>query len=146
MYQKIGTVSNRTVCQLLDILIDAKWEVHNSEDTSHQASVCVKQLESVDEIVARWPIDTWYQMMFMRLGPGCKLYRHHDEGWGFHIPIETNKDAVSLSYENGISKDQRLEVGEIYCVDRSIEHESINYGKTNRTHLIVILKNYREAL
>lgn len=141
MYQEIGHISQDAVLQLRDILSDAKWEEHISDVTSHQAAPCSEQLQAVDEIVDRWPINTWHQLLFLRLKPGGKLYRHADEGFGFHIPVETNKDAVSVSYENGISKEKHLEVGKIYHVDRSLEHESFNNGDTDRTHLIILLNN-----
>jgi len=141
MYTEIGEVSAVTMSQLKGIL-DAvsKWETHVSDKTSHQAAICKEQAEDVDEIVARWPVDSWQQLLFLRLRPGGKLYRHHDNGFGFHIPVETNKDVVSLSFENGIRKEHHLQVGKIYHTDRSIEHQSFNNGKTSRTHLIVLLK------
>ena len=142
MYQEIGNISEATISQLRDILNNtAKWEEHVSDVTAHQAAPCTEQLQSVDEIVTRWPIYTWHHLLFLRLKPEGKLYRHSDDGYGFHIPVETNQHAVSLSYENGIKKEHHLEVGKIYSVDRSIEHESFNQGDTDRTHLIVLLNN-----
>ncbi len=142
MYKEIGQVTDETVSQLRGMLGKLKWEKHVSKVTLHEAAPCNKQAKKVDEIVACWPVDTWHQLLFLRLRPGGKLYRHHDsEGYGFHIPVETNEDCVSLTYENDIPEEQHLDLGKIYLVDRSIEHESFNRGDTDRTHLIVILKD-----
>jgi len=145
MYREIGEVSETTISELLSVISDVKWECHINDVTDHQAGICKEQLQSVDEIVDRWPIDTWHQMLFLRLGPGGKLYRHHDDGNGFHIPVETNDGAVSLMYPNGGKTVQHLDVGKIYSVDRSIEHESFNNGDTDRTHLIVLLKEQSDG-
>ncbi len=140
MYVEIGKVSDATISQLKNMVDNATWEHHVSDVTDHQAAVCKKQVQAVDEITARWPVDTWQQLLFLRLRPNGKLYRHADEGFGFNIPVETNDYSVSLTYPSGISKAQHLEVGTIYRVDRSIEHESYNTGETDRTHLIVLLQ------
>jgi len=146
MYKEIGQLSEATVLQLREFLDDAPWQVSVSDVTDHRAFSCMEQVKDVDEIVALWPIDTWDQLIFLRLPPGGKLYRHHDKGFGFHIPVETNKQCESLSYENNIRKVNHLEVGKIYHTDRSIEHESLNNGDTDRTHLIVMLKDTIEEL
>ncbi len=140
MYTAIGEVSKSTVTELRELLNDTKWEHHVNESTDHQASACMDQLQDIDEITNRWPVDTWHQALFLRLGPSGRLYRHSDTGFGFHIPIETNDDVVSLAFENDAPKEYRLEVGKIYHTDRTIEHESFNRGTTNRTHLIMLLK------
>ena len=140
MYTAIGQVTDKTVSELRLILNTLTWEHHVSDKTDHQAAPCDKQVQAVDEIVARWPVSTWDRLSFFRLKPGGKLYRHADEGYGFHIPVETNRRAVCTTYENGFAADQNLELGKIYSVDRSIDHAAANYGKTDRTHLIVLLK------
>ncbi|MCZ6775263.1 MAG: aspartyl/asparaginyl beta-hydroxylase domain-containing protein [Ignavibacteria bacterium] len=140
MYEEIGQVSEATISQLRTILSESTWEEHISDVTDHQAAPCNVQVQAVDEIVVRWPVDTWHQLLLLRLKPGGKLYRHADEGYGFHIPVETNRRAVCSTYENDFAVDQNLQVGKIYRVDRSIEHEAFNNGRTDRTHLIVILK------
>jgi hypothetical protein len=141
MYTEIGQVSEATIAELKTILDEvARWEHHISKVTDHQAAVCIEQCKTVAGLVDLWPVDTWSSMTFLRLGPGGKLYRHADDGFGFHIPVETNPAAVSLSFENGARAEQHLEVGKLYHVDRSIEHESFNDGETDRTHLIILLK------
>ncbi len=141
MYNEIADISAVTIAQLKGIVIEVPWEVHVSDVTAHEAAPCDHPLQSVPEIVDRWPIDTWQNLSFLRLRPGGKLYRHADSGFGFHIPVETNDDAVSLTYPDGIEMRQHLEVGKLYRVERSIEHESFNDGNTDRTHLIVLLKD-----
>ena len=141
MYTEIGQVSAATVTELQNILFEVtRWERHISDITDHQASICTEQCEALEDLVELWPIDSWHCLSFLRLGPGGKLYRHHDDGFGYHIPVETNNNAISMSYENGLRKEQHLQVGKLYHVDRSIEHESLNDGDTDRTHLIVLLK------
>ncbi len=144
MYTEVGTVSQSTISELRNILLEMtwwkRWEHHVSEVTDHQAAPCDEPLIAVSEIADRWPVDTWRNLSFLRLKPEGKLYRHHDDGFGFLVPVETNEHCISLSYENGVRKEQHLEVGKIYSVDRSIEHESFNNGETDRTHLIVLIK------
>jgi len=143
MYAEIGQISAATVTDLRNILLAVeRWEHHVSDITDHQASICTEQCQAIEELVALWPVDSWHCLSFLRLGPGGKLYRHHDDGFGFHIPVETNNQAMSISYENGVRKEQHLEVGKLYHVDRSLEHESLNDGVTDRTHLIVLLKEF----
>ena len=141
MYEEIGAVSEQTISQLRDILDgDLRWESHISDITNHQAVACLTEMKTVEGITDRWPIDTWDGLTLMRLPPGGKLYRHRDEGYGYHIPIETNWQCVCSTYENGLPLHQHLDVGKLYRVDRSIEHEAFNNGKSNRTHLIVLLR------
>jgi hypothetical protein len=105
--------------------------------------VDLKKLLDSKEWRWEWPIENWEQIVFMRLPAHTgKLYRHYDEGFGYTIPIETNEDCVSLSYENDAETEHYLEVGKIYLTDRSIEHEAFNSGKTDRTYLLVMLKEY----
>jgi len=144
MYTEIGQVSEATVADLRNILLEVtwwkRWEQHISDITNHHAFSCVEQIKKVKGIIAQWPVSTFNKATFLRLPPGGKLYRHHDEGIGYTIPIETNIDCVSMSYEDGTKKESHLDVGKIYYTNRAIEHESVNNGKTNRTHLIVMLK------
>lgn len=128
MYKEIGTVSEKVIAALRGLLKNAIWETHESEVTSHQASPC----ELPDELKSLGTRAT-----FIRLRAGGKLYRHSDEGFGYMIPIETNDDCLSLSYRDG-RREQHLEVGKVYHCDRTIEHESLNNGKTNRTHLVIV--------
>ncbi len=139
MYKYIGIISKTTVFQLKEIANKIeRWEIHDDDMTKHHAAGCMDLVKNVKGIIDLWPIDKCKLMTFLRLPPGGKLYRHYDDGIGYTIPIETNEWCVCLSY-NGKQKESRLEVGKIYLTDRSIEHESYNKGKTNRTHLLVRL-------
>jgi len=139
MYKEIGQVSKTTVNQLIRLLLNAQWECHISDITDHHAASCVEQVKKIKGLISHWQADTINKATLLRLPPGGKLYRHHDTGIGYTIPIETNEHCVSLSY-NGTKKESHLEVGKIYYTNRAIEHESFNNGETNRTHLIVMLK------
>ena len=129
MYDLVGVLSEETLAELQGMLPQAKWETHISEVTSHQAAPCEvpRELKPLGE-----------RASFLRLRAGDNLYRHHDTGFGYNIPIETNDQCLSLSYKDG-RLEQHLEVGKIYHCDRSIEHESLNNGKTNRTHLVIMI-------
>ena len=145
MYEAIGEVTAATVSELKDFLSDAKWEEHISDATHHHAANGTELVKSVDGITSIWPVTSWKALTFFRLVPGGKLYRHHDSGYGFHIPVETNNDCISMTYGNDVRKEQHLEVGTIYRIDRSLDHESFNNGETNRTHLIVMLKESEDG-
>jgi len=140
MYNEIGQVSKTTVNQLKKLLKNVQWEKHISDITDHHASSCAEQIKKIKGITDIWPADTFDKATFLRLPPGGNVYRHCDTGVGYTIPIETNGDCVSMSYEQDKKKQTHLNVGKIYYTDRSVEHESVNNGKTNRTHLLVILK------
>jgi hypothetical protein len=130
MYKEAGIISDDALAELQTTLCQVKWETHISKVTSHQAAPCPvlpDELKSLGEAAT-----------FIRLPPGGNLYRHHDDGEGHMIPIETNDDCLSLSYRDG-KREQHLEVGKIYHCDRTIDHESLNNGKTNRTHLVIAI-------
>lgn len=127
MYKEIGTVPEKTIATLRGLLKNVRWETHESDVTWHQAAPC----EVPDELRSLGTQGT-----FIRLPPGGNLYRHTDPGEGHMIPIETNDDCLSLSYRDG-KREQHLEVGKLYHCDRTVEHESLNNGETNRTHLVI---------
>jgi len=132
MYDKTGIISDAALAGLKNTLRQAKWEIHESKITSHQAAPCTELPDEIKSLGG--------QASFLRLKAGGKLYRHRDEGFGYNIPLETNDDCLSFSYKDG-RLEQHLEVGKIYHCDRSIEHESVNNGRTDRTHLIILLDN-----
>ncbi len=145
MYKESRRISKATIAELKKLLASKewRWEQHINDVTNHRAVACMEEIKGIKCIVKIWPIDTWEQIVWMRLpAVSGKLYRHHDEGFGYTIPIETNNDCVSLSYRDDTKKEDHLEVGKVYFTDRSIEHESFNRGKTDRTHLLVMLKEY----
>lgn len=138
MYTEIGEISKQTVGELLSILPNLKWEIHVSDETDHHAANGTQVCRSVQGLADLWPLETWVQLTFIRLPPHGKLHRHTDWGYGWMLPLETNDDVVSVSYRDGIRRDQHLEVGKVYHCDRTLSHESFNDGDTNRTHLVVV--------
>ena len=119
MYTEIGDADG-----YMAMLASARWEDHGPHQVSQRLDI-------------DWP-GAEYAVLF-RLPPGGHLYRHADEGYAIHIPLETNDEVVSLSFEDGVRTEHHLAVGKAYRTDRSIEHESFNAGLTNRTHLVVVL-------
>jgi len=140
MYTEIGSISDETVEALLALLPETKWQVFEGRPGQvHQMSAvgCVEEARQIPELIDRWPGE-WKQAIFIKLKPGDHLFRHADTGYGYHIPIQTSPEALSLSFDdNGERTEHHLEVGKIYHTDRSIEHESFNAGTSDRTHFLL---------
>ena len=142
MYTEIGSVSAETLSALKALLPQTKWQVFEGRPGQvHQMSAkgCVEDARQIPELVERWPGE-WKQCIFLKLQPGDHLFRHADTGFGYHIPIETSPEALSMTYDENGCNEQHLEVGQIYHIDRSIEHESFNAGSTDRVHFLLMLE------
>jgi hypothetical protein len=75
---------------------------------------------------------------FLKIPPGGKVHRHIDTTRiekTFHIPIETNDDCWNYTYHP--DSKIHMDIGHVYEINRQIEHESFNNGKTDRIHLIL---------
>jgi len=140
MYTEIGSVSAETLSALKALLPQMKWQTFGRDEMFIQMSGgCVELAQEIPELSGRFT-EEWKQASFIKLRPGDHLLRHADTGYGYHIPIETSPEALSLSYVDGERIEHHLDVGKIYHTDRSIEHESFNAGSIDRTHFLLELK------
>lgn len=128
MYKKTGNVSRETINYLKHILKQAKWkDVIGPKDDFKTWFYNVE--------IKEFPI--YKRAFFLMIPPDGKVHRHKDTPRpekSYHIPVETNRECQNNMYPGG---NFHLEVGSIYLVDRQVEHESFNHGKTNRIHLLV---------
>lgn len=127
MYREIGSASKETIKYLKSVLKDAIWkDVIGPDDNfkTYWHDVVIEEFPEHDGA------------FFLMIPPGGRVHRHKDVigiKRTFHIPVETNNDCESWIGD----KNYTLDVGKIYEVDREIEHESFNFGETNRTHLLI---------
>jgi hypothetical protein len=94
MYKETGKISKTVIADVKKLLDgkDWRWEKHITGGTNHHAIGCMEEMKSVKGLAKLWPIENWEQIVFMRLPAHTgKLYRHYDEGFGYTIPIETNR-------------------------------------------------------
>ena len=128
MYTKIGKVSDRTLNYLSYVSMNAQWkDVIGPEDNFKTWFYNVKIKEFPE----------YEKAFFLMIPAGGRVHKHTDTARPeetYHIPIKTNDKCINIMYPGG---DFHLEVGNIYHVDRQIEHESFNNGKTDRIHLLV---------
>ena len=78
-----------------------------------------------------WDVD---RAFFLKIPPGGKVHKHVDKpSTRYIIPVTTNPKCVSWV----AGEAYHLEVGKVYHVDTTQEHESTNDGETDRVHLLV---------
>jgi hypothetical protein len=78
---------------------------------------------------------------FVKLEPGQEVGKHIDYSPKYalkaHIPVKTNADSYMTFAEDGIKC--HLPIGEVSIVNTAIMHDAVNFGETERIHLIVSL-------
>ena len=129
-----------TVKDLKRVLRNAVWEdiIGPMQDykTWHGLNDVLGDIQGLTEL---WPLEKWHQTFFLKIPPGGRVHRHFDASTHYktyHIPVATNSKCESIMY--GPDKIvSHLVVGGVYSIDRKIEHESNNNGRTSRVHLIV---------
>jgi hypothetical protein len=141
MYIDEGPIDEKTLNAIRSVLPEQKWQYcRREEGETHMMGGCKDAVIDIPGLVERWAAELWEQAIFLRLLPRDHPFRHSatKSGIRYHIPVETNDQAVSVTYPHGDKIEQHLEVGRVYSIDPEIEHESFNEGMTDRTHLIVI--------
>ena len=131
MYREIRSVLKPELQEYKEILKDAKWEDHFHEDMHYQsANVTVPLTEFPDNRGA------FFVGLPAKIGV---LHRHSDtHPNSYMIPIKTNKKRLSWWYPEGEDGESTcLKVGKVYSIDRTIEHEAFNTGRTSSIHLVV---------
>ena len=131
MYERVGSVSAEAVKCLQDISQHSIWKIVS--DTEKNFRTCYIEPD-IPELRQRWP--NIHSAFLLRIPPGGKVHKHIDADhvWNtYHIVVYTNDDCISFAD----GKPHHLEVGGIYSIDRSVEHYSVNDGKTDRVHLLM---------
>lgn len=140
MYKKVGTVSHKEMMNYLDVLSRAEWRESVADDRHYlQASVTEPLLGFPDYVGA------FFVMLPAEVG---MLHRHADNDLqrkvaieSFNVVITNNEDCISGWYETAILGEKLrwtiLEQGKVYLTDRTVDHQSWNYGESDRVHLIV---------
>ena len=128
MYERIGDVPDIVLDELERVLKTAKWSDVIGSGADFKTCEFHENLEIFPD---------YYRAFFLMIPAGGKVHRHRDTSRPqktYHIPITTNDQCKNNMYPGGSF---HLEVGGIYEVDRQIEHDSVNNGKTDRIHLLV---------
>lgn len=134
MYQAVGEVTVKQLAACRQLL------KHSDFITADPKIACYQTWYLPPEpIQAIFPDYDLIQQFFLNIPAGGWVHRHTDrrKGISYHIPITTNPDAICRCYPKGQRDEYHLEVGKIYRVDRTIEHDSVNLGTTDRIHLIL---------
>jgi hypothetical protein len=100
----------------------------------------------LEKLLSRYP--EYYRWRLMRLEPK-KTYSVHRDGNDnadnirMHIPLQTNEGCflcfyvtVPLNKEFSMVKHEHLATGNSYTVNTSGFHTAVNYGHTNRYHIV----------
>jgi len=121
MYKYIKDVDTSKYFKLI---LESKWKTVQSNDRLFYTSmVKIKGTELA---------------FLLKIPPRGNVHRHKDtqrEHKTYHLPLETNEFCVNYTYNP--DTEEHLEVGKLYEIDRLVEHESWNLGKTDRIHLIL---------
>lgn len=73
----------------------------------------------------------------MTLGPNVCYSYHYDFSKRIHIPLVTNENCKFFDKDWNV---YHLEVGKTYVVDTTQFHTTGNFGKENRTHVVMAIK------
>ena len=144
-YAKIGEVSNEFRARAIVAARSVTWSIKKGKNTDYSTSFDGRPaLEKEPELTDRWPLDIWKSAFFLRLEPGGKVHKHTDEDhpWQtYHIVLLSNSDCISRIWQGTLQHDFRLQPGGIYRIDRTMPHESVNNGDTERIHLLMEVRD-----
>ena len=145
MYHAIGQLLDQEACDLMVRVGIHKLGVPRNgvgpegrvgyHSTDPDATL--EAFQSTQDLLRRKPIvdGEWVTARLLTVFPSSLLNLHADRGVDhltrYHVVIETNPDA--WVYHG--SQWQQLELGVLYRMDPQMQHASVNFGKTPRTHL-----------
>lgn len=143
-YTQTHTVSADIITKLL--AFDAEEYKHNKGPEVDYKTWPLDDL-SLDlaaELLGIWPRSEYHGAMLIKLPLVTGCIPEHTESCGidsgdkgpwrkYHIPLQTNDQAVS--WIDGT--EYVLEVGNIYEIEFTKPHRSVNTGDSNRLHLVV---------
>ena len=129
MYERFGQIDKETRKALINLANSGTWKTVKGSGRDYLTCFVT------DEVKDFFDWQEWHSAFFLKIPPGGEVHRHTDveHPWNtYHVVVCTNDDCISFSSGNPY----HLEVGDIYSIDRSIEHYSVNKGKTDRIHLL----------
>lgn len=112
-----------------------------SDDLSHN---CVKPYLANTK-TTQWlsSLGQFTKITYATLNPNSWWPAHYDFSWKhavkINIPIYTNEEAVSLSWNQKLNKmfEVHMKEGECWYVNSAFKHTAFNWGDTPRTFLLV---------
>lgn len=124
---------------------------HENESFELQKTSLWKKLSpEIDQILSKFPTQSFDRIRLMRLQPGGgELSRHVDHVEGdsgitdgrvmrFHIPIITNPKVIFTMWNtDGEEVNQNLKQGETWLFDFRKPHKAVNGGDDIRIHLVI---------
>lgn len=135
MYRRVGTYRGNTQ-PLADrsALFGIAWAPSNYGITTDLAPAIISAYR---DDVPCIPGD-WANAMIVHLQPAAYIPLHKDipleEGLErYHLVLQTNNDC--WNFHDGVW--QQLELGGVYVMDPLQKHGSLNWGTTQRIHLVV---------
>ena len=135
MYHEIGFVDTKPLASIVgEILFKVNSGYHITPLTEPQERHARQCLGGIV------PVDGWISARLIAIKPGGIIHLHTDplpDGFPrhtrYHVVLTTNP--YCWGYHDGSV--QRLEAGGVYTIDESLEHASVNWGKTPRVHLVI---------
>ena len=141
LYSKAGEVSNEFRARAIVISRSVEWQESKGPTTDYSASFDGREaLEMESELTDLWPVDIWKSAFFMKLEPGGFVHKHTDEPhpWNtYHIVLLSNEKCWNRIWQGTREHNFCLKPGGIYRIDRTVPHESVNYGHSERIHLLM---------
>lgn len=145
MYERVGTYAGKkSLGEIADQAktFDVAWAADGHGTTTEHLTM-VRDAFAAD--LAETIPGVWARSMLVMLAPGGNIPVHRDlplaaESVRYHLVLTTNPRCWNY-HDGGF---QQLEEGGVYTVDMTAEHASINWGETQRTHLVVDVLPGRE--
>ena len=122
MYEKIGEISEERRLELLEYIKERPWN-----------HICGR-------LTDYWSQTVDGNVMFVMLKPGGYVHKHNDAlPHKIHTVLETNDMCINRSD----GSDYKLELRGVYQMDASLDHESFNFGNTDRIHMVETIEKDR---
>ena len=131
MYKKYCNIPINTIAYLKQLLAEAKWKDVIGSGANYRTWFCDIELH---------PFGIYRRAFFLLLPPNGTVHRHRDASSSiktYTIPVFTNAGCMNNAYYEEHTLTKHLRVGWVYETDRTVEHDSINSGETDRIHLLV---------
>ena len=115
------------------IKTDVEWKIIKGPESDYQTSTI--KLDTVFGLKCEF-------CRLIKLPPNGFIPRHSDNGGRkesvntYHAVIQTNDDCINISYAD-IHQRIHLPKDTLWLFDTWPEHESFNFGSTDRIHLVI---------
>lgn len=127
-----------------------KWKKEHENDTFFMQDTELRTKINVEHLLSLLPTENFHRIRLMKLAKGNgELTRHTDQVdpdsgttdgklLRFHFPIITNPQVIFSSWDaKGNKNNVHMKSGECWYLDTRKPHSAVNFGDTDRIHLVV---------